>query len=216
MRRSMAGLFLITLLLPLGLADGARGGVFRADKYAATVTTQKNVPNHVWHLGSLTFSCSGPQVDGQLLQASPSLTFSVQFLSCSVPIWGGSTTPDFSPCDFRAILGETIAGRGFQTYVELFCGSKWVNWKFLTCEIHVPTQKLSSAYAYAPTFTEEEQVLNLETEAFGLKYEVVVDGALCPYSSTGTFQNGSYSGRFRLFGEPLICSGWILIYGTDF
>lgn len=206
----------IALLGAVVASGSAQGGVFKADRYPATVTTSQRVGNHVWELGALRITCSGPRVDGQLWGPSSTLTFTINFATCSNPY--GSVSADFSPCDFRAYLGETIIGSGgrFRTILELSCASKWITFKLLGCEIRVPTQgSLEPVSAYNSSLYYEEYEYGVVLEAgTPLKYQIM-SAASC-FLTPGVYSNGRYTGAYRLSGEPLTGYGEIRIYGAHY
>lgn len=200
----------LLVLTTVGLGV-AQAGVFRADRYPVTVTTNANVPDHVWTLGGMQFSCSGPQVDGKLESPSATITFTVLFPSCRTPY--GNPSIEFAPCDYRATLGETTTGGKFKKYLELDCGFKWLNFRWATCEARVPSQSLSPAYAWNGSEWEGGGLFLEAAVSHTLKYQVTADGFLCPFSGVGFFSDGSYVGRYRLFGDYLDGT-YVRVYGA--
>jgi hypothetical protein len=201
-------LCLVCLFIP---AVGAQASQWHAASYPATVTTENNPSNtHVWNFGGVAIKCTGTTVHGSMASATPTFTFSVNFASCTGPF---SVSFSFAPCDLEANLGATDSGR-YKTSLDIVCASTYINIRFGTCEVQIPSQNgLASAYVKNASESESYDVL-MEAEISGLLYKVTSDGFLCPLSGTGEKTNGTYTGKYEFFGESAGQSH-IKIHATD-
>jgi hypothetical protein len=198
----------------LGIAGSAQASEWHAASYPATVTTSQNAGgSHSWGLGGVTITCSGTQAHSKMTAASSTLTFTINFASCT----SSSLTVSFSlnTCDLEADLGGTESGR-FKSTLDIVCSAGPFNIRFSwgTCEVLVPAQNgLGSAYAENVSSETGYDVL-FEAGVTGMAYEVTKDGFLCPLSGTGQKTGGTYTGNYGFFGESSGGSR-IQIHATD-
>jgi hypothetical protein len=77
------------------------------------------------------------------------------------------------------------------------------------------SQTITPAFISNGLYGEQEGHLFLHTTSNSVKYTVVEDGFLCPYSGTGSYTAGYYTGGYEFYGEPLTGGGRIRIFATD-